>query len=288
MLLSNSAWAQNITAVVTGPAGSATDTFARAIMKRYDELHGTVTITLNRPGGNGIVGINAFNELPRDSTKILFPFTGHMVNLSETELSRYTGILEVSRSPLSIYCKQDLAASNWSEFVALAKKTTGKINIGTTQAVWPTLAALERDHGISFNWILYGGTSRPEFDVMNGTLDCTFTLPALTNEAMLARGKVIVVFSSDPGKNADASLYRGAEAGNHYLGTGAWVSVDMPAANREKLIRELQEIIRSRWAEDYFTSRGSRPGGSVAELNKRIREMNVGWNRLKLQKKVNE
>jgi tripartite-type tricarboxylate transporter receptor subunit TctC len=34
MLLSNSAWAQNITAVVTGPAGSATDTFARAIMKR--------------------------------------------------------------------------------------------------------------------------------------------------------------------------------------------------------------------------------------------------------------
>ena len=78
--------AQNLTAVVPGPVSSVTDVNARLLLKKYDELYGTSSMVLNRPGNNGQIGLAAFlKESAQNQNDIFTPLIQIKDALIETD-----------------------------------------------------------------------------------------------------------------------------------------------------------------------------------------------------------
>lgn len=286
MLIATAVSAQNITAVVAAPVSSGTDIWARVLLKKYDELHGTSSIVINKPGGDGAVGINYYNDLPNNIPKLLFPSTGHIVALPEHEFARWTALIEVSKQPFVLICRQNFPANNWKEFLEYARANPGKVNLGTgpRAAAWPLVDSIERRHGVKTNWIVYTGTSRGDMDVASGQLDCFFNTAGQTfNTGIHTRVKVFAVFGNDKIPGLDKSIVTGNVAGESYLHQGAFIHRDMDPEIRHKLHERFTSILRSDWAKEQFSKAGSRPGESVHDFNKIVNDMHNSWNRLKTQ-----
>lgn len=293
LLTLSTAKAQDIVGVVTGPVGSATDTIARMVLKRYDDIHGTTSIVINRPGGEGAIGMAYLRDL-RASSKILFPFTGHMIGLAPADYAKWTAVMEITNTPFAVVCRGDFPANNWQEFVNHARSNPEKVSVGTNARppVWPVLSDIERGHSIRTNWILYGGARRPELDMASGALDCAVTFPGSVNPALLTKTKIIAITASDASKNlnpsVDASMYRGKETGNYSLGTGAWVLADTDPALVTRLQQQFAAIISSAWADESFRKIGSQPGGSLANFDRDMKNKNQTWQRLRQELKITD
>lgn len=288
MLIATVASAQNITAVVSLPPGSSIDTYARLVMKRYDEVYGTVTTFVNRPGGDGAVAVNYFNELPADTTKLLFPSTGHILALTPAEFDKLSPLVEMVRQPFALIVRKDFPANNWKEFVEYARANPGKVNTGTgaRAVMFPLLETFERKNNYRTNWIAYAGTARPDMDVAGGTLDSLWNPVGITlyNSGLADKVKVITVSSNDLLPGVDPALIKGREHGAMHIHQAIFVSANMDSAAKQKLNDQFTAIIKSSWGQEALAKTGTSPvGGPVAGFATFLKDSHTRWQAMKNQ-----
>ena len=262
-------WAQAITVTVTQPVGSGTDIQARLLMKRYDELHNTVSTVVNRPGADGAIGVTHFLGLPNSTVNILIPSSGHVIGLAPETFDKLTPVVELSQQPFVLIVRRDLQANNWAEYVALAKKQPVNVGINARPMMMPVLTAIESKAGIRTNVINYT-TARADLDVASGNLDSFWAIPsALLGSGIEDRVKVIVTTD------------RNSETGAHFLQQGVFVAKDMPEQTKTLLNQRFTEILRSEYGRENFGRRGQRPmGGPVDQFAQTIRSYHQSWTRL--------
>lgn len=285
MLIATTVSAQTITAIVTMPPGSGVDNNARQIMKQFDERYGTTTTVINRPGGDGVVGMAYFSELQDRSIKLLFPSTGHVVGLSSAELDRWSPVIALTKQPFMLMVRKNFPANNWAEFVEYARANPGKVNTGTGARAmfFPMLDIFEKRNGYTTNWIAYSGNGRPDLDVASGTLDTSWNIaPLALNPALADRVKILTVASVDSVAGADAALSRGKDTGSMYLIQGVFVSSNTDAAVRQQLNQQFNEILRSDWAQQTWQPKGIKAvGGTAQAFDAFVKQHHSIWQRMK-------
>jgi tripartite-type tricarboxylate transporter receptor subunit TctC len=116
-----------------GPA-SGTDIAARLVADRLAKRWGKPVVIENRPGGDGLVSINAFVSANDDHTLLWVPvgtFAVHPYQHSKLPYSAdqdLVPVVNVTTLVLALSAPASLKVNSLREFVELAKKEPGKLN----------------------------------------------------------------------------------------------------------------------------------------------------------------
>jgi tripartite-type tricarboxylate transporter receptor subunit TctC len=125
---------QMVRIVVPFSAGSITDGLARVLADKLAERWQQQVIVENRPG---IAGTAYVAKAVPDGHTLMLTSNGHTIgavvnkNLPYDPAKDFAGVTEVAEVPQALIVPPDLPAKNVTEFIALARKSPGKMNFSS-------------------------------------------------------------------------------------------------------------------------------------------------------------
>ena len=145
VVLSSVAWAQTgaypskpIRILVTTPAGSGADFFARTLAQGLSDTYkGVAPVVENRPGAGGIIGAREVANAAPDGYTLGVASTAHVVapllqaNLPYRPLADFTPIAQLTALPFILVVAPTVPSKSLSEFVSLLKANPKKYNFGS-------------------------------------------------------------------------------------------------------------------------------------------------------------
>ena len=165
-------------------AGSTLDIMARLVADRLAAGLGHNVVVDNRPGANGIVGIDLVAKAQPDGHTMLITTGSFMGNIALYRKLPYDGIrdfapiTQIARSyGLILVVHPGVAAKSVKELVALAKKNPGKLTYASSGAGNITHLVPElfnSSAGIQIRHIPYKGAGPALTDVMARQVDMNF------------------------------------------------------------------------------------------------------------------
>ena len=124
--------------IVTTPAGSGADFFARTLAQGLSEIYkGTAPVVENRPGAGGIIGAREVANAAPDGYTLGVASTAHVVapllqaNPPYKPLADFTPIAQLTALPFILVTAPTVPATNVQEFVGMLKASPGKYNFGS-------------------------------------------------------------------------------------------------------------------------------------------------------------
>jgi tripartite-type tricarboxylate transporter receptor subunit TctC len=144
-MLSSIAWAQTgaypskpIRLLVTTPAGSGADFFARTLAQGLSDTYkGVAPVVENRPGAGGIIGAREVANAAPDGYTLGVASTAHVVapllqaNPPYRPLADFTPIAQLTALPFILVVAPTVPSKSLSEFVNLLKANPKKYNFGS-------------------------------------------------------------------------------------------------------------------------------------------------------------
>jgi tripartite-type tricarboxylate transporter receptor subunit TctC len=157
-----SAWpSRPVRLILTLGPGSGADLGARLFADRLSQRWGQPVVVENRPGGDGIVAINAFVAAHDDHILLFSPtssFTAHLF-LHENlpyKASDLVPITRVSNTVVTISVPADFKVNSLNELTALARAQPGKLNwAGVTGALDFMFAGWLKQEGLDITKVAY-------------------------------------------------------------------------------------------------------------------------------------
>lgn len=124
--------------IVGFPPGGPLDTHARVLVDQLQKQLGQNVIIDYKPGAGGSIGADFVAKSPADGYTLLMANTGTMVinqfvypkNPYDT-LRDFAPVARTAQQPLALVVNNDVPAKTLAEFIALAKKSPGKLNFGS-------------------------------------------------------------------------------------------------------------------------------------------------------------
>jgi tripartite-type tricarboxylate transporter receptor subunit TctC len=165
-------------------AGSTLDIMARFIAERLSAGLGHNIVVDNRPGANGIVGIDLVAKAPPDGYTMLITTGSFMGNIVLYKKLPYDGIrdfapiTQIARSyGLVFVVHPGVAVHSVKELVALAKAKPGKLSYGSSGAGNITHLVAElfnSSAGVQIQHVPYKGSGPAMTDVLGRQIEMTF------------------------------------------------------------------------------------------------------------------
>lgn len=128
-----------ITIVVGFPAGGSTDVVARLLGQELSERLRQPVVIENMPGATGKIGAMNVMKADPDGYRLLMTAAGPhgtmpalAASMSYDAVKDFTPIVGVAEVPNVIIVNKDFPASNLQELIAIAKKSPGSLNYGST------------------------------------------------------------------------------------------------------------------------------------------------------------
>lgn len=194
--LFNSAWANKETEVVVlFTPGGVNDIVGRAVSE-YFIKNKLESVVVNRPGGDGIIGIQYAQSRPN---------AVFVANAGSTVFNRvlkqrlpydmekdFSLVVPIASVPSSLIVNSQSRIKNMSEFITTAKTRNlncGTSNKGTEMALRTLLKSLDLPNVAV---IPYKSTSQIMTDLLGGTIDCTME-PISSFVQHHESGKVIII-----------------------------------------------------------------------------------------------
>ena len=188
-----------ITIVVPYPPGGGVDVLARVVAEKLTAALKTQVIVDNRGGAGGNLGTRAVAKAEPDGYTLLLGHTGTIsinptlyVNAGYDPRKDFEPIGMIASMPVALISHPSFAPKTVAEFIALAKKEPGKINLGTSAIGTGSYLCAELFKsmaGIDVTLVPYRGTAPLMNDLMGAHVPVSFGVlpPALGN---LAAGKL--------------------------------------------------------------------------------------------------
>ncbi len=121
--------------VAVGP-GSSPDVLLRIVAEHLSQLWGQQAIVINQPGGAGAIAIRAVASSPPDGHSLYMALASNFIALPELQANfpvdvvrDYVPVGFVGEHPMVIAASSALGVATLPEFVALARKRKGELNI---------------------------------------------------------------------------------------------------------------------------------------------------------------
>jgi tripartite-type tricarboxylate transporter receptor subunit TctC len=165
-------------------AGSTLDIMARLVSERLTSALGHNVVVDNRPGANGVIGIDLVAKAPPDGYTMLLTtgsFTGNIVlykKLPYDGVRDFAPITQIARSyGLVLVVNPSVPAESVKDLIALAKARPGKLTYGSSGVgnithlvpeLFNTLAGVQIQH------VPYKGSGPALTDVLGRQIDMTW------------------------------------------------------------------------------------------------------------------
>lgn len=265
--------------IVPASPGGGSDVQARLLAKRFTETMGQSFVVDNRPGASGVIGAESVARAPADGYTLLFgtaqiAVSTLLLKKKPFDLTRdFAGVSLVSSAAQFMNVHPSVPARSVKEFVALAKKSPGKLNgssSGTGSANHLALEMFKQAAGIDVIHVSYRSGGPSITAVMSGEMDFNFS-GGVTALPHIRSGKVrgLAVTSRQPSAAAPnlpalASIYPGYESANWYA---MFAPAGTPPAIINKLHSEIVAAVKSQEMRDFLAHEGADVvGNTPAEL----------------------
>ena len=197
------AWSQAFPArpvrlVVPFPPGGPVDTVARTVAQRLTEAWGQTVVVDNRPGAGGQVGADNAAKSPGDGYTVLVCSIHHTVlpalkpKLPYDIEKDFVPLSFGARFPIVLVAHPSVEAKSLTELIALAKRSPGKLNYGSSGNGGGTHLAGELFNlqaGTQILHVPYKGSAPAMGDLLGGQVQLMFA-DAPTALPQVRAGKV--------------------------------------------------------------------------------------------------
>lgn len=269
-------WPQHPVKFIVGQgAGSAQDIAARLFGEQLSKRWDQPVVIENRPGGDGIIAINAFIGA-HDVDTLLFAasgtFAAHPVEYAKLpyDLNDIVPLARVSSTIIAVSVPTALNVNSLDDLVALARKEPGKLNFaptpGTTEIAFDNF--LNATH-ISMTKIPYADITKAVTDLGENRIQAIVSGIAVV-KPQIAAGKVKLLAITNQKRAASVpDLPTAAEAGYPSLTLDGLIGLfgpkDLPAGAVERIAADVQAVAATPGIEDKLASTGQQldPGGTA-------------------------
>ena len=194
--------------ILTLGAGSGSDIGARLLADRLSQRWGQPVIVENRPGGDGLVAINAFVTAHDDHVLLFAPsssFTAHpfLHDNLPYQPSDLVPITRVSNTIITISVPASLNVNSLKELAAMARAEPGKLNwAGVTGALDFIFAGWLKQEGLNINKVPYRNPVDAANDLAEGRVQVYESALAIVRP-QLQSGKIKLLGRDQFGARAD-------------------------------------------------------------------------------------
>ncbi len=259
--------------IVPTTQGGGADTLARHIGTRASERWGQQVVVDNRPGANGITGVEAVAKAPADGYTLLMAFTDHFVNPSlyrtlPFDMAKdFAPVVFVGSLPFVLAVHPSVQANSVQELIALAKARPGKLNFGsagTGGSVHLAGELFKSMAGVNLTHVPYKGTSAAMPDLVGGRIELMFP-SAITAKPFADNGRLKLLAVTSAQRSPDVpQLPTVAESGIPGFEVGIWYGVLAPAGTPAEVVKKLNVDIRDVVGTDDFRALMAKQGVTVA------------------------
>ena len=248
-----------VTLVVPYPAGGGVDAMARVVAAKLSDAFKQQVIVDNKAGAGGTLGTRQVAHAAPDGYTLLLGHTGTMsinpslyVHAGYDPRKDFAPIGLVASMPVALIAHPSFPAKSVAEFIALAKKEPGNLNVGTSAlgtGGYMTAEHFKSEAGVDVAIIPYKGTAPLTTDLLGGHVPVAFgVLPPALGNIQAGKLRAIAVtsakrFSLLPDvPTFDESGMPGFEAVLHY---GLLAPAGTPKDIIDKLSLELRKLVNT-------------------------------------------
>jgi len=199
---------KNLQMIVPYTAGGSIDLFARAIAQRLGQEWGRTIVVDNRPGASGMIGTEVFIKLEPDGHALLghtssYPATASVrAKLPFDPARAIVPVAMIAHAPMLIAVHPSVPAKNVKELVAVAKRTPGGLNYGSSGtggnnhfsgALFAAAAGVKMIH------VPYKGIAQAVTALASGEVEIVISSQAaLAPQIKAGRVRLLAVTSAEP------------------------------------------------------------------------------------------
>lgn len=281
--------------------GGLTDTLARALATRVGERIGQPMVVENRPGGGGVIGMQAAARSPADGYSLILVYQGVasvnpvlLKNPPYDTMRDFVPVALVARFPTVLVVNPGLGVDSLRGFLDLVRANPGKYNYGsagnaTTSHL--TMELFKRAAGVDIVHVPYKGEAPALAEVVGGTVSALFATPTVSMP-MVQAGRVRALgLSTRERSPLVPGMATIAESGLPQFEVSGWYGVLAPAGTPAPIVERLNREFRAVLAEPELRARlaaqGVEPTGSTPQEAARwIRDDTEKWRRVITEAKI--
>lgn len=253
------------------PAGSTADTVGRAYAQAMSEILGANVVIENRPGAEGVIGLQAAKTAPADGYTMLFTsLSTQVVNphlfkrLTYDPLKDFIPLAGTIKSVLLMNVGPSLSSfKSAQEFIEAAKANPGKYSCASVSATTRLAGQmLAKAAGIKLLNVPYKNWSDLTSDLLSGRVDILVADgPAVVPYLKLGMRSLAAAASTRvPSLPEVPTLQEQGVPGPDIVGWhAAYVPAKTPAAVVTTLRDAVRQAAKSRVVKDYFSTFGVEP-----------------------------
>lgn len=236
-----------------GPA-SGVDITSRLLGDKLSKLWGQPVVVENRPGGDGLVSINAFVSANDDHTLLFVPastYTAHPYTKDKLPYDAERDLLpivNVTTIVIAIGVPESLNVKSLGEFVALARAKPNTLNVsaaaGNSDFI---LSGFIKTQSLPVTRVPYRDIQQAPNDLAEGRIHFLMASYATMRPLFQAKKIRVVAVTSGQRVGIASDIPTVAEAGFPYLGMDSLIGIygprGMPLALREKIAADVRAVI---------------------------------------------
>jgi tripartite-type tricarboxylate transporter receptor subunit TctC len=238
--------------VIPFAPGGAADTVARTIARHLPEQLGQPVVPENRPGGNGMIGVDVVAKAPPDGHTIVLSALGalvvnpHMMRTPYDPLVDLAPVVLAVRNPLVLVANPSLPARDIAGLLAQARARPGELGVGSSGTGSTNHLAIELLNlmaGVRLLHVPYRGEGPAMADLIGGQIPLVMTT-IVAARGHINGGRAIVLATAaaerTPLLPAAPTI---AESGVPGYAAEAWLGVLAPGRTPPAIIARLNEAI---------------------------------------------
>jgi tripartite-type tricarboxylate transporter receptor subunit TctC len=170
--------------VIGFPPGGGIDIVARMMAPKLTEMLGQPVVIDNRPGANGVLGMDAVAKSAADGYTLFLGTLGNLSvnpnfypNLPFNFDKQFMALTQIASVPFLLVVNPALPTKNLGEFISFARNNPGKLNYSSSgTGGLPHLAGelLASMAGVNMVHIAYKGSAPSISDAISGQVQFTF------------------------------------------------------------------------------------------------------------------
>ncbi len=249
--------ARQIKILVPFNAGSGADSSSRFYGEQLGKLFNQQVLVENKPGGSGVVAVQAVRQAPADGHTILMGSNSPAVvnaitikNLPYDPFKDLRPLYGIAISPVAFAVRADSPHKTMADLVAAAKKANRPLQLGDYSAGYKLVAAwLGSASGLPVDHIPYKGGAQMLTDVVGGQLEVGVIDFTGTIELMKGGRLRVLAITADQRDAKFPDIPTMKESGFADFETAVWsaffVRAETPDDVVEKLAAAMQKAMTS-------------------------------------------
>lgn len=245
---------RNVEIIVAYGAGGSTDFVARLIAQKLSTRLGYPVVVSNRPGGNGLVGINLARRSPPDGHTLFVGYTAETVILPQISkaadfsvVTDFEPVAVTGLVPVVLLVSKKIQANNLSELIDEIRANPGKYTFGGSIGSPPHLmgAWLNKLKNLDVRHVPYRGGAQGVNDLIGGHIDIFYSGVAPAKSAVDTGQVKAIAISGNARSAALKDVLTFKESGLSEFDLTSWSVMLTPQGTPEEIVSLLKREVAS-------------------------------------------